>query len=455
MQDASGWNMVSSGVIMSNWRSGLCHIVRPIASAFLLVVSPATFAQTSDLYVVRNTATPCHKVRPNPDTSEEPVDCLVPRTPVMVLEAKPYWRKIDYGAQEPGWAAKKYLEPAVAPEPTDETGVCTTGDPWLHVHFVDVGQGDAIWIHTPDDMIDGNGRCEGLNIVIDGGPKSANYENQLFQYHQPWAHHGAVVDALFVTHPHDDHYPGAETIARHFVVRDYYYDPGFPTSSSAYQAFRDPLDNHSDELPTVDRFHIGWDNFGDLDWGNELTAEVLYSYIGPSGLESGNTDPNNASIVLRLQYGGLSFLFMGDAEGKTRTGSPVTARYVEKYLLDHEANKLKATVLKVGHHGSETSSTTPFIEAVDPSIVGVQSGRKVYSGRTLPDASTLRRFCCHEPSIHIYRTDQNDEADGLAEDEAADNDHIVIRTNGAVIETELREGGEPFFVSGCQPVCAE
>ena len=105
----------------------------------------------------------------------------------------------------------------------------TQPDGRLHVWFFDVGQGDAIWISTADDDVDGNGIFEGKNIIIDGGPYSANDNNPLLQYLEPSAHHLAPVDALILTHPHDDHYAGAEALTRHFEVEDY-YDPGIAGS---------------------------------------------------------------------------------------------------------------------------------------------------------------------------------------------------------------------------------
>lgn len=126
---------------------------------------------------------------------------------------------------------------------------------------------------------------------------------------------------------------------------------------------------------------------------------------------------------------------MGDAEGKERNQTPEQARYVEKILLETvPPEKLKATVLKPGHHGSETSSTLPFINAVDPEIVVVSSGRKPFGETYIPDASTLRRYCCHNSRIRIYRTDQNDEAEHRDVTNDADGDDIVIRTNGTTIE---------------------
>ena len=299
------------------------------------------------------------------------------------------------------------------------------------MHFVDVGQGDAIWIKTHDDGIDGNGRFEGHSLIIDGGPYSADEDNPFRSYIEDVGHHGAVIEALIVTHPHTDHYRGAETISRHFDVQ-HYYDPGYPSDKVGYLAFLDAMQGTDDEAPRAQSVHTGFDDFGTPDWGSEIDAEFLYAWPGSNqGLGSGNTAENNCSVVLRLQYGEHVFLFMGDAEGKEREDSPDTPRYVEKILTDTVSDRFKATLLKIAHHGSETSSTTEFIQAVDPEIVIVESGRHPFSGRFLSDSTTLQRYCDHNPSIRIYRTDQNDVAAGLLEGDAVDSDHIVIRTNGS------------------------
>jgi competence protein ComEC len=164
-----------------------------------------------------------------------------------------------------------------------------------------------------------------------------------------------------------------------------------------------------------------------------------------------NTIENNSSIVLRLQYGEDVFLFMGDAEGKDREDDPHPPQYVEKILLDTVPERLDATVLKIAHHGSETSSTTRFIEAVDPEIVVVESGRHSFRGTFLPDSATLQRYCDHNSDIRIYRTDQNDEAAGLLERDAVDGDHIVLRTNGSGnLEAIALDGGSAIQIDTCQ-----
>lgn len=396
------------------------------------------WAQLPEPHVVRDTLSDCLNVRPDHDTSLAPIACLAPGTPVIVIGAVPHWREITFGNNQRGWAAKKFLEPVSAPSAAP--GGPIPADAFLEVHFVDVGQGDAIWIQTHDDGIDGNGRFEGYTIIIDGGPYSADTSNPLLPYLEQQSHHGANVKALIVTHPHTDHFRGAETISRHFDIEDY-YDPGFPSALQSYQAFLAAMQGTNGEPPRAEHIHLG--EFSGMDWGSEVGVQVLYSWPrNNQGLGSGNTLVNNASIVLRLRYGQHVFLFMGDAEGKDREGSPGTPKYVEAQLLQSHPSMLRANVLKIGHHGSETSSTIPFINAVDPDIVVVESGRKPFGGRFLPDSTTLQRYCVHKSTTRIYRTDQNDEQDGLSESDAVDGDEIVIRTNGTgPIEVEAHEGG--------------
>jgi len=84
----------------------------------------------------------------------------------------------------------------------------------------------------------------------------------------------------------------------------------------------------------------------------------------------------------------------------------------------------------------------------------VCSGRGNFSGRFLPDVTTLQRFCCSNPEARIYRTDHNDDADGLTGANDADGDHVVIRTNGStVFDVTQFSGGQEVVVDSCQPAC--
>jgi hypothetical protein len=136
---------------------------------------------------------------------------------------------------------------------------------------------------------------------------------------------------------------------------------------------------------------------------------------------------------------------MGDAEGKEGADDADTPQYVEQILLNGEREKLMANVLKIAHHGSETSSTLPFIEAVDPDIVITQSGRKPFGGKLLPVTTKLERYCAHNPNVKIYRTDKNDEEDGHSGRGAADGDYVIIQSNGTgQLRVRVFESGEAF-----------
>jgi beta-lactamase superfamily II metal-dependent hydrolase len=418
-------------------------------AAALVGASPALLrAQAAVPFVVAPSAVPCLNLRAHPDSDAPSVACLTPGTHVTATAAAPYWRQVTLADGRTGWAAKKFLDPDTAATPA-AAGALPDSNAWLEIHVVDVGQGDGIWIHTWDDGIPGNGIYEGRNIVIDGGPDASEAKNAFLHYLLDRAHEGAVIDAMIITHPHDDHYPGAEGILRHFDVREY-YDSGYPKQGSRWAAFLALVDAERVGGTPVIRHH-GRAELGAPDWGRELSARFLWAWDGSAaGLGSGNTLENNASIVLRIDYGTQSILLMGDAEGKDRDDQPDTPRYVERWLLDSVgAAGLHATVLKVAHHGSETSSTTPFIAAVDPRIVLVSSGRKSFGGTYLPDRTTLARYCAHDPATRIYRTDQDDAAEGRTTQDDADGDDIVVRTNGRVTLVEAHSGGHAITPTIC------
>ena len=431
--------------------SSVCQLL----AVSMLLASPA-LAQMSEPYIVRDTAAPCLRIRPAPSTDSQAFACIPPGTAVTVLGVAPFWREIRLPDTRQGWAAKKFLEPSPAPSLAGVPPTLPT-DAFLEVHFVDVGQGDAVWVRTQDDGVDGNGVFEGRNLIIDGGPNSADSSNMLLQYLQDRAHHEATIDVLILTHPHNDHYNGADTIFRHFEVANY-YDPGFDRGGVSYPAYlaRVRAETINGQPASI---MLGREEFEPINLGSEVSAEILYSYPGdPVGLGSGGTLVNGASIVLRIEYGEYSFLFMGDLEGKERheqADAPNLPRFGERMLLSsHPPEELRSTVLKIAHHGSESSSTQAFIDAVQPERIVVTSGRASFSGTFLPDETTLQRYCCANPNARIYRTDHNDEVDALKSATDADGDHVVVRTNGSTIfEVTQFSGGLPVAVDSCQPAC--
>jgi beta-lactamase superfamily II metal-dependent hydrolase len=424
--------------------------MRAVLLCCLFAALPAlAAAQEGPRFTVRPTAAPCLLIRAAPEPNGGRIDCLPPGTAVVGLQAAPYWRHVQTAEGTVGWAAKKFLEPSSAiAAPFVPDGL--PPDAWLEIHVVDVGQGDGIWITTHDDGMDGNGVFEGRNIVIDGGPTASDRGNEMLRYLRGYAHHDALIDALIVTHPHDDHYPGAEGILRHFEVLNY-YDPGFPKERPSYAAFRSRVEGEIAGGRSI-RAMFGREQFQHPDWGREVSSQFLYSYPGSDeGLGTRqSTIENNASIVLRVVYGDHSFLFMGDAEGKDRADPPEVPRYVEKILLETlPQEQLRSTVLKIGHHGSETSSTIPFIQAVDPGILIVSSGRRSYGGVFLPDATVLQRYCAQNEGILIYRTDHRDAEEGRTARTDQDGDHIIIRSNGRELTVTQFSNGREVAPQSC------
>jgi competence protein ComEC len=172
-----------------------------------------------------------------------------------------------------------------------------------------------------------------------------------------------------------------------------------------------------------------------MDWGGGVIARILHADSADAkDMGSASTRENNASVVLRVEFGRFSLLLMGDAEGKTREQDPGTARFVEAQLIARlKPDQLRATVLKAGHHGSETGSTLPFLNVVRPDVVVVMSGRRPYGGRYLPDDSVLERYAEVNPDVLVVRTDRDDEAEGRTGSTDQDGDDIYMRSDGKLL----------------------
>jgi beta-lactamase superfamily II metal-dependent hydrolase len=297
----------------------------------------------------------------------------------------------------------------------------------LRISFIDVGQGDAIWIRTPDT---GQGS---KNILIDGGPDRGR-QNRLTTYLQTYGVlPGAVIDYVIVTHPHDDHYPALIDVLAQYQVATV-IDSGYPKAGeyAGFLALARAETVNGRPAQVVDLRHA---TDVPLDWGRGVTARIVYTDSADArDMGSHNTRENNASAVIRLELGAFSFLFMGDAEGKTRKGPPETARFVERVLLGRfSPAELRATVLKAGHHGSETGSTLPFLRAVQPKVVVVMTGRRSFNGRFLPDEDVIERYEELDPDVLILRTDDKDEDEGHTTKDDQDGDDIYMRTDGRTL----------------------
>jgi competence protein ComEC len=324
--------------------------------------------------------------------------------------------------------------------------VCTapvatqSGDAFLRVSFIDVGQGDAVWIKGPDR----NDGAPGGNIIIDGGPDRRN-RNRLVKYLQTKTYGlpaGAVIDCIVATHPHDDHYPGLMDVLEQYQVAQI-VDSGFPKErttpsgeTSQFELFRQAALKERVGRRVSSFVELRKSADRQLRCGN-LQARVIHADAADlKDMGSGNTRENNASTVIQLKFGAFTFLFMGDAEGKERRDRADETKFVERLLLDRakrEPDLLRADVLKVGHHGSETGSTLDFIRAVRPDIIVIMSGRKPFNGTFIPDRAVLERYRRENSRLVVVRTDEGDSRERRDTTNDQDGDDVYMYSDGETL----------------------
>jgi competence protein ComEC len=231
----------------------------------------------------------------------------------------------------------------------------------LSVYFLNVGQGDATYIKT----------ASGDDILIDGGKNEAgeivvNYLRQL----------GVDdIEVMISTHPDADHVGGLDTVLQNFKVETVYA----PKVSHTTHTFKDFLVAVKNEGLTIKEAKAGV---------SLSLSGITAKFVGP--FKAYDDDLNDWSAVLHLTYGKNTFLFTGDAE-KTSEDDMIKAQQT-----------LKADVLKVGHHGSNSSTSAAFLKAVAPKYAVISVGKNSYGHPTPTILSRLKIA-----KITTYRTDLN------------------------------------------------
>lgn len=249
------------------------------------------------------------------------------------------------------------------------TAVLYNPVPLLRATFLDVGQGDAIFLQFPhrgNMLIDGGGGRRG-----DMGKRIAAYLRRQGVRR---------IDVLLLTHPHEDHVEGLITVLRNFPV-GLVLDSGQVHASYSYEEF----------LRLIEKKQISYRIIGAGDKiGGFKEVEILVLHPPPRLLEGTRSDINNNSLVLRVAYGKVSLLLTGDIEREAEEGLLCYGHY------------LKSTIIKVPHHGSCTSSTPNFLNLVNPEIAIISVGRRNRFGH--PSPRVLQRY--RERGVKIYRTDK-------------------------------------------------
>lgn len=231
------------------------------------------------------------------------------------------------------------------------------------VHYIDVGQGDSILIQV-------NNR----NLLIDSGPKTD--EKRLLSYLSTL--YLDKLDYVIATHPHDDHIGNmAEVIKKYDVSK--FYAPKVESTTKTFEKMVDALKSKNLKINIIKK------GITSIDLGDNTKVSVF------SPAKDYYEDLNNYSPIIKIEYGNTSFLFTGDAQSD-----------VEKDVLTSNED-IKADVLKVGHHGSSTSTSINFLNKVNPSISVISVGENnIYNH---PSQNTIKHLT--ENNTTIYRTDKD------------------------------------------------
>jgi competence protein ComEC len=240
----------------------------------------------------------------------------------------------------------------------------------LEVHLVDVGQGDAIAVKLPD----------GRWILFDAGRAWRGGDagrRTLIPYIR---RHGGELYAFVLSHPHSDHVGGAESVIRWLRPR-IFWDAAYVAANDDYlAALRVSRENGVDWRRVRPGYTV------------EAGGAKLEFLAPDSAWTASLDDANEASAVVMLRYGDISLLLTGDAE-----------REEEAWLAARYGARLRATVLKVGHHGSSTSTTEGFLRLVQPRIALVSVGRGNRYGH--PSESVLQSLA--SAGAVVVRTDRH------------------------------------------------
>jgi competence protein ComEC len=286
----------------------------------------------------------------------------------------------------PAWGSTKtrlWLAGAAASALLAWLAVASLPDGRLHVAFLDVGQGDAILITLPD----------GQQMLIDGGPSATELNWRLGQQMPFW---DRTLEMVVNTHPDADHLAGLVSLFdRYRVEQALTSDVG--ARSQLYKEWEMSL-AQAEIAATV----------GQAGTKLALGPEIVATIISPGPSATVFDDANNHSVVIRLEYGQISFLLPGDIE------APVEAGLVATDM------PLKSTVLKSPHHGSNTSSSEAFLAAVNPQAVVISVGADNHFGHPAPKVEA--RYA--EFGVPVLRTDQRGTIEFIT-----DGQHLWVETS--------------------------
>lgn len=208
---------------------------------------------------------------------------------------------------------------------------------YLQIHFLDVGQGDATLIETPD----------GVQVLIDGGPNGT----VLRQLAERMSFFDRSIDMVIGTHPDTDHIGGLIDVFARYAIATILVTENTGSSATA-RTYQDAAAYEGAEVVYARTGQV-------FELGASTTLRVLYPESDPADMES-----NASSIVVQLVYGDTEVLLTGDSPKR-----------IEEYLVRTQQTGLQSDILKIGHHGSRTSTSELFLEEVGPQFAIISAAK--------------------------------------------------------------------------------
>jgi competence protein ComEC len=348
-------------------------------------------------------------VRVLPETDAPAVDRLRPGDQVLLVEERPGWYKIRLPDGREGFVSKSWTVLVGA----NSEAATTTGTGPFKVHVIDVGTGLAVFIEGP-----------GFTMLYDGGSQddlARGDDNRIIAYIDA-VHPGMqTLDHLVLSHPHKDHLELLPDVFERFAIKNI-WDSGAVNPTNGYCRFLKKV-----QAETNVQYHDAIASGGTHDVifasgpckGTIRIAQSTMMSATPVPLGVGaamtmlyrdatrHADPNENSVVVRLDLGTKRILLAGDAEGGDREAPPALPKgsSIEGQLLTCCKADLRADLLVVGHHGSLTSSRQLFLDAVGASTFVISSGPHPYSSVVLPDAGIISALKARGA---VFRTDLDD-----------------------------------------------
>ena len=209
--------------------------------------------------------------------------------------------------------------------------------PYLQVHYLDVGQGDAALIETPS----------GVQVLVDGGANAT----VLRRLGEEMSFFDRSIDVVVGTHPDKDHIGGLIDVLKRYSIATIF------TTENKGDSGTSDLYNKLKTAEDAEVINVRRGQTVTLDASTSM--RMLFPDSDPTNMES-----NTSSIVFQLVYGSTTFMFTGD--------SP---KGIEEYLVLVEGEHLKSDVLKAGHHGSRTSTSELYLDEVQPQFAIISAGK--------------------------------------------------------------------------------